>query len=367
MNIAFYVDEMNYRGIATSTFQFAYHNKKILKNNSIIFFNSKNKANKKDVIKKFKKKFKVIGVSHFKKIDEFKKKYKLKFIYVQKSGQQKHLISSKIKTLVHMLYPQKFSQIHGYSYAYISEWLSHNFSNRKIPYVPLLVQNYKSQEDLKKTLNINKINTVIGCHGGESSFDLKFVKDSVTQVVKKRKDLIFLFLNIDKFCNHPRIKFLKGTTNEKIKKKFINTCDAMIYARSLGESFGLACAEFAINNKLIISYRFNRHRSHKYNSSKELFLEYSSFNSLTKILLNLKIKKKKKKFFNKYKTYKPKKVMLLFQKLFLKKNYNNNFSFFDHISNNFSFINMLYFYLRHKIYNHYYNYFERKIINLKIE
>ena len=33
------------------------------------------------------------------------------------------------------------------------------------------------------------------------------------------------------------------------KKKFINTCDAMIYGRSLGESFGLSCGEFAIQIK----------------------------------------------------------------------------------------------------------------------
>ena len=36
----------------------------------------------------------------------------------------------------------------------------------------------------------------------------------------------------------------------------------MIYARSIGESFGLSCGEFAYLNKLIISYKFNRHRAH---------------------------------------------------------------------------------------------------------
>ena len=82
MNIAFYIDVMNYRGIANSTFQYALYNKKILKNKSIIFYNNKTKENRKDVINKFKKKFKVIGISHFNKIDNFKKKLKLKFIYI---------------------------------------------------------------------------------------------------------------------------------------------------------------------------------------------------------------------------------------------------------------------------------------------
>ena len=38
MVIAFYVDEMNFRGIANSTYNYASLSKKYLKNNSIIFY-----------------------------------------------------------------------------------------------------------------------------------------------------------------------------------------------------------------------------------------------------------------------------------------------------------------------------------------
>ena len=57
MNIAFYVDEMNYRGVANQSFKLALNNRKILGNKSIIFYNKKNYRNKKDVINKFKNKF----------------------------------------------------------------------------------------------------------------------------------------------------------------------------------------------------------------------------------------------------------------------------------------------------------------------
>ena len=60
MNIAFYIDEMNFRGIANSTYQYALNNQKILKNKSIIFYNKKNSDNKKEVIIRFKKKFKLL-------------------------------------------------------------------------------------------------------------------------------------------------------------------------------------------------------------------------------------------------------------------------------------------------------------------
>ena len=132
MNVAFYIDEMNYRGVANSTYIYAINNKKILKNKSIIFYNKKNYRNKKEVIKKFKKKFISIGVSSFKEIDAYKKKYDLNYLYTQKSGNKDSWISKEIKTLVHAVYPQKLSQIHGHNYVYISEWLSHNFSNKKI-------------------------------------------------------------------------------------------------------------------------------------------------------------------------------------------------------------------------------------------
>ena len=55
MNIAFYIDEMNFRGVANQTFLLALNNKKILKNNSIVFYNQKNYRNNKEVLNKFKK------------------------------------------------------------------------------------------------------------------------------------------------------------------------------------------------------------------------------------------------------------------------------------------------------------------------
>ena len=46
------------------------------------------------------------------------------------------------------------------------------------------------------------------------------------------------------------------------KVKFINTCDVMLHARQVGESFGLSCAEFSIRNKPIITYLNSPERNH---------------------------------------------------------------------------------------------------------
>ena len=358
MNIAFYVDEMNLRGVANSTYQFAYQNKKILKNKSIIFYNKKNYRNLNNVIKKFNSKFKVIGISEFREIDNYKDKLLIDFIYVQKSGNKDNWVSNEIKTLVHSVYPQKINQVHGYKFAYISEWLSKSFSNNKIPFVPLITEVSKTKKNLKKKLKISKDKLVLGCYGGESSFDLKFAQSAIKAVINKRKDIFFLFLNINKFCSHRQIKFLKGTTNENLKKKFVNSCDAMIYGRSLGESFGLSCGEFAIENKLIISYKFNRHRSHRYNIPSSQFIEYKSYKSLVKILFNLK--KRSAIYNNKYQNYPNRKVIKVFQNVFLKNSKIKNLTLNDKLKNLISFIVMGYRYLRHKLYEHYFNFFEIK-------
>ena len=361
MNIGFFIDEMNLRGVANSTYQYSYYNELILKNKSIIFYNKKNRSNKKEVISKFKKRFKVIGVDNFKDIDLYDKKLNLNYIYTQKGGEKDHWISYKIKTLVHFVYPQSLKEIHGHRYIGVSEWHSRNFSNNKIPFLPYIVQINNSKKDLKKNLKIKKNQIVFGCHGGESSFDLRFTHDTLLEIVNKRKDIVFLFLNINKFCKHPRIIFLKGSFDEVYKKKFLNTCDAMIYGRSLGESFGMSCGEFAVQGKKIISYKFNRHKSHIYNLSKKNYEEYSSRKNLFNILNNFNKKNSinlNKK--NKYLNYSPEKVMKIFNEVFLKDNSNIRLSAFDYCINFLSFMKMHYQYTRHKIYYHYYRFFESK-------
>ena len=134
----------------------------------------------------------------------------------------------------------------------------------------------------------------------------------------------------------------------------------MIYGRSLGESFGLACGEFAVMNRDVISYRFNLHQSHKFNLPVKNYIEYESYNSLFKILNSYK--KKNKNYNNRYKKLNKKKVMLKFKKVFLLKKNNIHLNLFDRVLNSINFFKMNYFYLRHKLYNHYFNLFESKFL-----
>ena len=81
--VAFYLFEMNLRGVANATFNYALYNEKLLKNKSIIIY-VKNKFNNVKIINKFKKSFKTIEIDKFKKINELLKKKKLIISYSKK-------------------------------------------------------------------------------------------------------------------------------------------------------------------------------------------------------------------------------------------------------------------------------------------
>ena len=179
LKIGFYLNEINYRGISNSVFLFAKNNEKILKNKSIIFYWSRSIDNEKEVIKKFKKNFKLYKVKDFEELDNLSKKLKLDYCYFQRSGHEEFLLKN-CKNIVHAVFPEK-SKYHGDSYTYVSNWLSKNCSHNKFSYVPLPVKLLKNNQDLRKKLKIPKTAKVFGYHGGPTSFDLNFVKD----VVKK--------------------------------------------------------------------------------------------------------------------------------------------------------------------------------------
>jgi len=76
----------------------------------------------------------------------------------------------------------------------------------------------------------------------------------VYNIAQNNPNIYFLFANFYKFCQDlPNIIFLPMITNLYEKVEFINTCDAMLWARQRGETFGSAIAEFSTLNKPIIA------------------------------------------------------------------------------------------------------------------
>jgi len=352
LKVGFYLRELNFRGIANSIFIYAKNNQTILKNKSIIFYNSTALDNKTEAIKEFKKKFETIKISSFSELEKINKILKLDFIYFQRDGAKDEIVNNS-KNIIHAVFPQNPFQYHGSNYAFISKWLSKTCSNNKYPFAPLPVQLLKNNQNLRNKLKIPKNAKVFGYHGGETSFDLIFVRDAIKKIVKQNKNIYFLFMNIRKFFNHKNVIFIKGTFNQTQKVKFINTCDVMLHARSLGESFGLSCAEFAIKNKPILTYGYCRQRAH-FEICKKNIIPYYSYTDLNKKILNFK---KNKKYISKNlkSELSEKKTIKIFKKILLnKKQQKRSLNIMDYIIVGFFFLQKNYFYIRNKVYTNYY-------------
>ena len=355
LKVGFYLRELNFRGIANSIYIYARNNQTILKNKSIIFYNSTALDNRPEAIKEFKRKFKIIKVSSLNELERINKNLKLDYIYFQRDGAKDEIVNNS-KNIIHAVFPQNIFQYHGSSYAFISKWLSKTCSNNKFPFVPLPVQLLKNNQNLRTKLKIPKDAKVFGYHGGETSFDLNFVKDVIKKVVSQNKKIYFLFMNIRKFYNHKKVIFIKGTFNQTQKVKFINTCNAMLHARSLGESFGLSCAEFAIKNKPIFTYSFCRQRAH-FEICKKNIIPYYSYKDLNSKIINFN-KDRNYNSNNLKKELSEKNTIKVFKKILLnKKQQKPSTNIIDYIVVSFFFLQRNYFYFRHKIYTNFYKIF----------
>jgi hypothetical protein len=180
-----------------------------------------------------------------------------------------------------------------------------------------------TSEDLRTELGIPKNALVVGRHGGYDTFDLEFAVNTVKKVLEKRPDIWFVFLNTEKKIEHPRCIYLDRIIDSNRKFKFINTCDAMLHARSYGETFGLSVLEFAALGKQIISYDNEELQNNHPLGGRNHFLflkdncfKYSTADQLGYTLSYLT---RKNPFDTKYllTEFSPQNVMTKFQKVFL--------------------------------------------------
>lgn len=293
MKILFHDNYLCERGTAKAIYDYADYNEKILNNESLITYNSSNTCNVPSVVDKFNKRFKVIPYNqNYKKQIDINKiilSEKIDFFYIIKSGECDGIYTTECKNLIHCVFTLGCQ--HGDVYASVSEYMSLKHGN-VFPYVNHIVENKLNiSDDYRNELGIPKNAFVLGRHGGKNTFNIPFVKEEIVNVLNSRKDIWFIFLNTDFFVNHERVVYLPAIVEESLKYKFINTCDAMIHARSDGETFGLAVAEFSIKNKPVITWK-PEHFVSGYDTShifilKDKGIYYKDRDDLRNILLNI--------------------------------------------------------------------------------
>jgi hypothetical protein len=252
MKIAFQTPGMDVRGTCVSLYDYAHYNETILHNSSIIL-TPINGPRDEEINMKFSKRFAVFFYDSQEDLDKILEREECEIMYGITYGKRNDsTTSSKVKSVVHCVFD--LSEPHADVYAGVSETLARKYN---YPFfVPHMIglRPSRTRDSLRKELNIPKDSIVFGRHGGSDTFDLEHAKSAIRRVVRADPNKFFIFVNTPAFDEHPQILFLDKIVDMDEKNRFICTCDAMIHAQSLGETFGLSIGEFSVNNKPIICY-----------------------------------------------------------------------------------------------------------------
>jgi hypothetical protein len=156
------------------------------------------------------------------------------------------------------------SQPHGERYAAVSRWLG---QRDNAPFVPNLVERPDDIQNLRQELGIPTDGVVFGRYGARDTFDIPWVWDVVGESLAQSKNIFFLFANTDVKLRHERVFDLPTMYDGEVpleiqKRRFVNTCNAMLHARERGETFGIAVGEFAVCGKPVLTYARSPERSH---------------------------------------------------------------------------------------------------------
>lgn len=258
MKIGFLTNHISYGGTEVALYDYAHFNEVLLGNTSIVITRDY-RATHAEIYDKFAKRFPIRYIECQRDIDNVVEAEKLDIVYVQKSGEVDWFGTNACKCVVHAVFTTRFP--HGDVYAAISSTLN-TLYNTHVPVVPYMVYVESTNETFRTELGIPNDALVVGRHGSYDSFDIPFVQKAVLTLLALDPTLHFVTLNTKPFGHHPRLHYLPRTTDLRVKRKFINTCDVMLHARARGETFGLACGEFAVCKKPILTYGLSPERAH---------------------------------------------------------------------------------------------------------
>ena len=317
--LAFYQPHMDLQGTGVSYFDYCHFNQSLLGNKSIMIYDENNSYNSPLVIDKFKKNnielIALKGSENMSELEETLSLCKADACYIQKTGKQHDgRYVRNVPMFIHVV--GMHNEPHGKVYAYVSEWSSIHCSNGTHPFIPYCVHLPDTEENFREHLKIPSHATVFGRIGGYYGWDIPFVNDAIRHVLNTRDDIYFLFAQTPQFINHPRVINVEPFADLATKRRFINTCDAMIHARNVGESFGAACAEFSLCNKPVITYKNSPEKNHIF-TLKDKGIYYENSEQVWNILNSFT--KQPEKDWNAYREFSPEKVMEKFKKVFIDK------------------------------------------------
>ena len=299
MKLILHSNALTRRGDAITLRNYSIYLKKYYNINSTIAFNSNSTSNSTEVINKLKEeKIKLFDYKSKNELLRYAYDNNFENIYWLKSGEFDDNLIPGIKNSIHAVF--NVVSPHGNVYAYVSEWLakeaSRNYYNRLFNSARILKNGIKNpslekfkllgqtitqntlknfefvphiiQPPLALGLNfrekygISNDSFLIGRIGGFDQFDIEYVHKTIEKILEDDNKNIFVFINTKIFIVHERVFFLNDYISDEIKSCFIKSCNMMIHARKMGESFGIAIAESLYFNVPIAASNTGKDKNH---------------------------------------------------------------------------------------------------------
>jgi len=311
LTIGFHSNQLGERGTEVAMYDYAHYNETIYGNRSVIFYQKNNTNNNMKIIEKFSSRFSVYAYEDFMEIDSIVERENIKFFYNITYGNKNDKLVTKCPNLIHAVFAV---EPYGDKYATVSKYLSDKHNNIA-PYVPHMINMPRHNDNMRSILNIPDNAFVFGRYGAWELFDIMVAHDAIKQILDIDSNMYFIFANTEPFYNHPRIIYMDKITDMYEKTRFINTCNAMIHAGSLGETFGIAIGEFSTLNKPVVTTVSNVNDSHIEILGDKGIL-YTDMNSLMEIFINIREIVSAREDWNAYNDYTPEKIMNKFMNVF---------------------------------------------------
>jgi len=267
--VAFWDDQLTERGTSVALFDYAAGNRDILGHRSLVLLDVSEPARARHhpaVLAKFRSTFAddVVEVDGFAGVDAVLARLGAHVLYMIKSGAQDGRVSRApgVRTVVHCVFSARAADRHGDVYAAISRHVDTDLGAAELPVVPHMVhlpQPTLPRAEWRRAHGIPEDAVVFGRYGGRTTFDIPWVRSAVADVARRCPDIYFVLVNTDPWGvgaeTRKNILFLPAVVDPGAKAAFILACDAMLWGRSDGETFGLAVAEFSSMNRPVFVTR----------------------------------------------------------------------------------------------------------------
>lgn len=251
MRVAFVFNGFGLRGVELNMYGYALYNETLLGNASVIICQTGIRPVSEDTPpaakRLFTDRFETYEVST-ESMDASLVRLKIDVCVLGVSGGANSYIPRSCPTISHCVFR---CEIPLGSTLHVA--ISNTVSMGRVPVLPNVICMDHHDRDLRDELGIPAGATVFGRYGGWETFDVPGVHETVLRVARERPGVYFIFMHTKPFGSAPNVLYLEGSTDFARKRSFINTCDAMLHARKDGETFGLACGEFALAGKAVIT------------------------------------------------------------------------------------------------------------------